>query len=35
MYDQISQQIKAVTDYLHLTEVIIDNLIFKLHYVVR
>ena len=35
MYDQIKSQIQEVTAYLHLTEVIIDNLIFKLHYVAR
>lgn len=35
MYDQLSKQIKKVSDYFHLKGVKIDNGVFKLHYVVR
>ena len=33
MYYELSRQFRQVAQYLHLQEVCIDNLVFKLHYV--
>lgn len=34
-FGKVTEQVKLISQYLHLADVVIDNVVFRLHYIFR